>query len=280
MVKRLNFVSMSILILFALIVVACAPVAVPQPTGVPPQAAAPLPTAAPAGEIVVSAAADLTFAFKEIGALFEQETGTKVIFNFGSTGLLAQQIEQGAPIDLFAAANVSFVDDLAKRDRVLADTQALYALGRITLWTREDSPLHLERVQDLTQAEIKHVAIANPDHAPYGVAAREAMQTAGVWDALQSRLVLGDNALATLQYAQTGEVDAAIVPLSLSVQQKGKWVLIPEEMHKPIHQALAVVKGSEHEAEARAFAQFINGPEGRPIMIKYGFVLPGEAPSQ
>lgn len=238
------------------------------------------PTAAPGSrELVVAAASDLTFAFQEIGALFEQKTGVKVSFNFGSTGQLAQQIEQGAPFDLFAAANESFVNELAARDRLLPDTIALYAQGRITLWTLADSGLKIERVEDLSQPGIKHIAIANPDHAPYGVAAREAMQSIGIWDTIQSRLVLGENALATLQYGIRGDVDVVIAPLSLSVTQKeGRWVLIPAELHKPINQALAVVKDSSHQADARAFASFINGPKGRPIMIKYGFVLPSEQP--
>ena len=259
-----------VLVLIAVLVIAlfaCAPL---------PPTAAPPPTWRKT--ITVSAAADLTFAFQELGKLFEQETGTRVVFNFGSTGLLAQQIEQGAPIDLFAAANVSFVDDLIARDRLLADTKELYAVGRITLWTRQDSGMKFETMQDLLQSGVKYIAIANPDHAPYGVAAREAMQRAGIWDTLQPKLVLGDNALATLQYAQRGDVDVAIAPLSLSLQNEGRWVLIPAEMHKPINQALGVVKSSAHEAEARAFATFINGPVGRPIMRKYGFVLPGETP--
>lgn len=247
------------------------------PTAVPQSTAAPASNSTD-NTLTVSAAADLALAFQEIGKRYEQETGIKVIFNFGSTGLLAQQIDQGAPVDLFAAANVSFVDDLIARDRLVADTKDLYAVGRITLWTRQDSTLKLETLQDLMQPQIKHIAIANPDHAPYGMAAREAMQSAGLWDALQPKLVLGENALATLQYAQRGDVDVAIAPLSLSTQNAGRWVLIPAEMHKPIVQALAVVKGSKHEAQARAFAKFINGPQGRPIMRKYGFVLPREAP--
>mgnify|MGYP000704603118 CR=1 FL=1 len=238
----------------------------------------PAPTKTANETIVVSAAADLTFAFQEIGGLFGQETGVKVVFNFGSTGLLAQQIEQGAPVDLFAAANVAFVEDLEKRGRILPDTKALYAQGRITIWTPEDSPFQFTRLEDLNRPDIKYVAIANPDHAPYGIAAREAMQSAGVWDVLQPKLVLGDNAMTTLQYAQRGDVDVAIVPLSLSVEQKGRYVLIPNELHKPINQALAVIKETKHESAARAFAQFINGPQGRPIMRKYGFILPGETP--
>lgn len=236
--------------------------------------------------LTVSAAADLTYAFQEIAAQFQAETGHRVVFNFGSTGQLAQQIEQGAPVDLFAAANVSFVEELAQQGLVLPDTVQLYARGRITLWTRADSPLEIAQLADLLRPEVHRVAIANPDHAPYGMAARQAMQTAGVWEAVQPKLVLGENVRQTLQYAETGNVDVAIVALSLSVPAAagpdgpGRWTLIPQEMHLPIDQALAVIKGTPHEAAARAFALFVNGPQGRPIMRKYGFVLPGEEPVQ
>jgi len=226
--------------------------------------------------LTISAAADLTLAFQELGVLFEKETGTKVIFNFGSTGQLAQQIEQGAPVDLFAAANVAFVEELDKQSLVLPDTKTLYARGRITLWTRADSSLRVERVEDLTRPEVKQVAIANPAHAPYGMAAREAMQAVGIWETVQPKLVLGENIRQTLLYAETGNVEVAIVALSLSVQGQGRWVLIPQELHKPIDQALAVIRGTQHEQEARRFVAFINGPEGRLIMRKYGFILPGE----
>ncbi|MCM3870659.1 MAG: molybdate ABC transporter substrate-binding protein [Pyrinomonadaceae bacterium] len=228
--------------------------------------------------LTVSAAADLAPAFEEIGRLFERESGVKVTFNFGSTGQLAQQIEQGAPVDLFAAANVSFVDELERKNLIIPETKALYAQGRITLWTRSDSPLKLERLEDLAGSEVRHVAIANPEHAPYGQAAREALQSAGVWERVSSRLVFGENVRQTLQYAETGNVDAAIVALSLSIKSNGRWVLISEKLHKQLNQALAVPRGTRHEAEARRFASFINSPQGRPIMRSYGFILPGEEP--
>jgi len=228
-------------------------------------------------ELTVSAAADLTAAFGEIGKAFERERLTRVVFNFGSTGQLAQQIEQGAPVDLFAAANISFVDDLEKKGLIVPDTKALYAQGRIVLWTRIDSTLQpIERVEDLARSEVKRVAIANPDHAPYGKAAREALEHAGVWDAVAPKLVYGENISQTLQFAESGNVDAAIVALSLSVQSDGKWTLIPSELYSPLNQALAVIKGSRNDTAAREFAAFINGPLGRPIMRKYGFILPGE----
>ena len=230
--------------------------------------------------LVVSAASDLTPAFQEIGRLFEQQEGTKVSFNFGSTGQLTQQIEQGAPVDLFAAANVSFVEGLEKKGLIIPDTKALYAQGRITLWTRDDNTLKLERVEDLARPEFKKVAVANPEHAPYGAAAREALQAAGVWEAVAPKLVYGENISQTLQYAESGNVDAAVVALSLSTQSRGRWVLIPAELHKPLNQVLAVIKGTKHEREARRFAAFVNSAEGRGVMRRYGFVLPGEEPSR
>ncbi len=235
------------------------------------------PAATPVPEpLVVSAAADLTLAFEELGALYQKETGRSIVFNFGSTGQLAQQIEQGAPVDLFAAANIAFVDELAARGRVLPETVQLYARGRITLWTRADSPLTIQSVEDLLKPEVRRVAIANPEHAPYGMAARQALEAADAWERIQSKLIMGENVRQTLQFAETGDVDVAIVALSLSVTSQGHWILIPEELHTPIDQALAVVADSRRQAQARDFAVFINGPQGRPIMRKYGFVLPGE----
>ena len=228
--------------------------------------------------LTVSAAADLTPAFEELGKLFTNNTGIKVTFNFGSTGQLTQQIEQGAPVDLLAAANVSFIEELERQNLILQDTKTLYAQGRITLWTRSDSSLRLDRIEDLANPEVRRIAIANPEHAPYGEAARQALESAGIWERVSSRLVFGENISQALQYAETGNVDAAIVALSLSVNSKGRWVLISDQLHKPLNQAFAVIRGTRHEAEARRFATFINSTEGRPVMRKYGFILPGEEP--
>jgi molybdate transport system substrate-binding protein len=230
--------------------------------------------------LTVSAASDLAYAFEEIGTLFEAETGTGVVFNFGSTGQLAQQIESGAPIDLFAAANMAFVDELEEQGLILPDTKALYARGRITLWTRVDNQKRIDRIEDLADPSIRRIAIANPDHAPYGIAAREALQSAGIWTDVQPKLVLGENVRQALQYAETGNVDVAIVALSLSVTSEGHWVPVPQKLHQPLDQALAVVTGAQHEQQARQFAGYINSAEGREIMRKYGFTLPGEEVSQ
>jgi molybdate transport system substrate-binding protein len=224
-------------------------------------------------DLTVAAASDLMPAFEEIGRAFESAHKTKVVFVFGSTGLLTKQIENGAPVDLFAAANVSYIEQLEQKGLIVAGTKAIYARGRITLWTPGESNLRLEGVADLARPEVTRVAIANPDHAPYGLAARQALETAGVWERVKPKLVYGDNIRQTFQYAETGNVEVAIVALSLSVQSRGRWTLIPQELHKPIDQALAVIKSTKNEPAARAFASFVSGPQGRAIMQKYGFIF-------
>lgn len=230
------------------------------------------------GELTIAAAADLQFAFTEIAALFEQETGQKVTLVFGSTGQLAQQIENGAPYDLYAAANIAFVDQLAAKNLVIPDTVALYARGRIVLAVNKESGRTAVALDDLLNPEIRQIAIANPEHAPYGLAAKQALQTAGVWEQLQAKLVLGENVRQTLQYIQTGDAEVGIVALSVADVPEITWTLLDESLHNPLDQALAVVASSPQVAVAREFATFINGETGRPIMRKYGFILPGEDP--
>ena len=225
-------------------------------------------------ELTVAAASDLTPAFEEIGRAFESSHKTKVVFVFGSTGMLTRQIENGAPMDMFAAASMSYIDELDQKGLIVPDSKSIYARGRITLWTPSESTLRLEGIKDLARPEVMRIAIANPDHAPYGLAARQALEKAGIWEAVKQKLVYGDNIRQTLQYAQTGNVEVAIVALSLSVQSHGRWSLIPEELHQPINQGLAIMKSTKNEQTAREFAAFVNGPQGRAVMQKYGFTFP------
>lgn len=232
-------------------------------------------TTAPAeAELTVAAASDLTPAFEEIGREFQASHGTKVIFVFGSTGLLTRQIENGAPFDVFAAANVSFIDQLDQKGFILPGSKRIYGRGRITLWTTANSPVRIEKIEDLTRPEVSRIAIANPDHAPYGQAAREALESARIWEAVRPKLVYGDNIRQTLQYAETGNVEVAIVALSLSAQSKGRWVLVPEELHKPLDQGMGVIEGTKNEQSARAFCDFVSGDKGREILKKFGFTFP------
>lgn len=229
----------------------------------------------------IAAASDLRQALGEIAALFESQRHVRVRLTFGSSGLLASQIEQGAPFDLFFSANESFVRTLASKGLVSPDTVQLYAIGRIVLWTRSDSPVDVSGgLRVLLDERIRFVAIANPKHAPYGQAAMEALRTMGIQAQVQPKLVLGENISQTLQLVQTGNADAGIVALSLAIgpniRHSGRHWLIPPYLHRPIRQALGVVIRSPHQETARAFVAFLNSPSGRAIMRRYGFALPGE----
>jgi molybdate transport system substrate-binding protein len=226
--------------------------------------------------LLVAAAADLQFAFADLGQKFTEQTGQEVEFTFGSTGNLTTQIENGAPFDILAAANVAFVDRLKEQDLIIEDTQQLYAQGRIVLAINREAGVQAIELQDLLDPAISRIAIANPEHAPYGQAAKEALQNAGIWDELQPKLVLGENVRQTLQFVQTGDAPVGIVALSTAEVPEVTYTLLSDELHNPLNQSMAVIKATQNEAAARAFLEFVNGPEGRPIMKRYGFALPGE----
>lgn len=230
-------------------------------------------------EVRVAAASDLAGALKEIGEAYEKARGDKVVITFGSTGMLAKQIAEGAPYDVFFAANVSFVDDVVKAGACKGATKAPYARGRIVVWAKdgiaEPAPTALA---DLKEARFAKVAIANPEHAPYGKAAQQAMVAAGVWETVKPKLVYAENISQTLQFAQTGNAEAAVVALSLAITSKGgKWTAIDESAHEPIDQALVVCNRGDNEAGGAAFAGYV-GNEGRDAMRRFGFVLPGDPP--
>ncbi|WP_216366011.1 molybdate ABC transporter substrate-binding protein [Anoxybacillus sp. CHMUD] len=230
------------------------------------------PNATPS--IKVAAAADLTHAFKEVGEQFKKEMGIDVTFIFGSSGQLAEQIKQGAPFDMFASANVAYVDELI-RDRVaLEQTKNIYAFGRIGLAVKEG--VAVTSLQDLLKQEVKKVAIANPDHAPYGLAAKQALIKSDIWEQVKPKLVYGKNIADTLAYVESGNVEVAIVALALMKDHHLPFYLIDEHMHEPIRQAVVVVKTTKHEKEAREFLTFLKGPIGTSIMKKYGFIIPEE----
>ncbi len=222
-------------------------------------------------ELTVSAAANLIPAFEEIERAFEAETGIAVIYNFGSSGKLARQIEQGAPTDVFAAANVAYVAQLASDGLIDPATVKNYARGRLVLWSQEKSFLP-KTVIELTDARIERVAIANPEHAPYGIVAKTVLQNAGVWNALQPKLVFGNDVRQTLTYAQSGDVSVAMVPLSLVVNlDGGNYVPVDTALHPPINQALGIVSDTPRRAAAEKFVAFVLGEKGQSILKKYGY---------
>jgi molybdate transport system substrate-binding protein len=226
----------------------------------------------------VAAASDLSRAFEELGKAFEQKTGIRPIFDFGSSGLLAKQIENGAPYFLFAAANKNYADDVAQSGHCDASTMHAYARGRIVVWcpTGVAPPAKLA---DLADPRFERIAIANPDHAPYGHAAKQALEKAGLWAQLDGRIVLGDSVQAAMQYAHTKTVQASIVALSLAeVTDGGEFLAIDPALYDPLDQEL-VVCGSGEEAEAaRQLVDYIGSQDGREVMTRYGFLLPTEQP--
>ncbi len=232
--------------------------------------------AGPRPELIVAAAADLVFALREMAPIFEREHQVEVTLTFGSTGQLAQQIQQGAPVDVFFAANVAFVEDLRAKGAILRDSVEPYAQGQIVLATQKNRP-SLPTLKDLTREDVKRIAIANPAHAPYGMAAREALISAGVWTQVQPKLVYGENIRQALQFLQTGNVDAAILARSIAQVPEVQFARIDPNLYRPIIQAAAVTARSRQPDLARAFIRFVNGPQGRPIMKHFGFLLPGES---
>jgi molybdate transport system substrate-binding protein len=229
-----------------------------------------------ATKLTVFAASDLAFALREVVASFERATGATVTLAIGSTGLFAQQIEAGAPADVFFAANQSFIDHLSAKGVVIKETRTLYAQGRIVLATARSTGTKLTELRELAEPRVRRVAIAHPKHAPYGKAAEEALRAAGVWERIKAKLVYGENIRQALQFIQTGAAEAGIVALSVANVPEIDWVAIDPALHQPLNQSAAVVRQSRVPELALAFIQFVNGPEGRLIMKRYGFLLPGE----
>ncbi|WP_394838817.1 molybdate ABC transporter substrate-binding protein [Pendulispora rubella] len=233
----------------------------------------------------VAAAADLAKAFEEVGKAYEAKTEKKVVFSFGSSGLLAKQIAEGAPFDVFAAANQAFADEAVRSGACFPEGQEIYARGRIVVWTKKGALAPPKSLADLKERRFTKVAIANPDHAPYGRAAKEALTSMGAWDAVSKKLVYGENIQQTFQFAQSGNADAAIVALSLAISAEGGvYVPIDPALHTPLDQKLVVCKGGSREEgrprkHASGFADFVSSEEGRAIMKRYGFLLPGESPA-
>jgi molybdate transport system substrate-binding protein len=226
--------------------------------------------------LTVFAAADLALAFEDIVPLFERSTGARVTVVPGSTGTLAQQIENGAPADLLFAANEGYVDDLSKQGLTLPDTRVLYAQGRIVLAVARTSGTPVTSLKDLLKPDIRRVAIANPAHAPYGLAAQQALQAVGIWDSIKPKLVYGENVRQALQFVQSGAAEAGIVARSVADVPEVRWTLLDTSLHSPLNQAAAVLRRTPNPDLARAFLRFVSGPEGRPIMKRFGFLLPGE----
>lgn len=224
--------------------------------------------------LTIAAAADMTFALKDIAAGFERETGISVVVSYGSTGILAGQIRSGAPFDVYLAADASVVRTLASDGFIVADSVTPYATGVIVLAVRSESGLRIESIKDLLRPDVRWVAIANPEHAPYGKAAKEALLSAGIWDAIKDKVVFGENVSQTLKFVQTGDADAGIIALSVAKQPGIGLAQIDSKMYRPIEQAAGILKSSEEQGAAKEFLRYLGGADSATILEQYGFGEP------
>ena len=225
------------------------------------------------GELRVAAAADLTRAFTEVGRAFEKQSGLKVTLIFGASGQLTQQIENGAPYDVFASANEAFIARLDTKHLILSDTRRVYAIGKLMLWTRKSGVPLPATLAGLATPRYARIAIANPQTAPYGMAAKQALEKAGVWAQLQPKLVTGENIQQAFQFANSGNADIALVSRSLTTDSGGQSAPVPENLYAPLRQTLAALQSSAHAPAARRFVAFVLGRDGQAILKKYGFLF-------
>jgi molybdate transport system substrate-binding protein len=219
----------------------------------------------------VAAASDLARAFEELGKAFEAKTGITPEIDINSSGWFAKQIEHGAPYALFASANRAYVDQVLAAGRCDPASAKLYSRGRLVVWTRGAAPVKLS---DLAEERFAKIAIANPDHAPYGAAAKAALETAKLWDQLQPKMVLAEDVQTAMTYARSGSVDASIVALSLAVvTDGGAFLAVDPSLYPPLEQTMVVCGNGADSDAARQLEQYILSRDGREIMTRYGFTL-------
>ncbi|MBU1235542.1 MAG: molybdate ABC transporter substrate-binding protein [Gammaproteobacteria bacterium] len=236
-----------------------------------------------ADKITIAAAADLKFAMEEIVTVFKQANpAAEVETIYGSSGKFHTQIQQGAPFDLYFSADIKYPQMLAKEGFAASEVKP-YAFGRIVLWSASRDASKMT-IADLADPAIAKIAIANPKHAPYGKRAEEALHSAGIWEKVEPRLVMGENIAQTAQYVQTGNADIGIIALALALNKelasKGNYALIPDNLHQPLEQGFIVTKLAADNVLAKKFAAYMGSPDARRVMVRYGFILPGEMPTK
>ena len=228
----------------------------------------------PASKLTVAAASNLTDVFADVGRAFKVKTGRDVIFSYGPTAELSQQIENGAPFDLFAAADLEHVDALVSKGKLTSDSRAVYALGQLALWIPDAERSGVRELRDLTKPRVRFIALAQPALAPYGQAAMEALKSAGLSQATQPKLVYANSINMAKQMAATGNADVAFTAYSLVLREKGTVIKVDPDLYQPIRQGLAIVASSIQIDSAKQFASFLLGAEGRAILADHGYLLP------
>lgn len=231
-------------------------------------------------EVRIAAAADLKFAMSDLERECEKNTGNSLAVTYGSSGNFFSQIQNGAPFDLFFSADTEYPRKLDAAGLADPGTLFVYAVGRIVIWTRPDADVDVAKQEwkALLDSRVQKIAIANPDHAPYGRAAVAALQKAGIYDQVQAKLVYGENISQAAQFVQSGNAQAGILALSLALSpamRDGRRWEIPADMHPPLEQAAIVLRDAKNKEPARAFLEFVKSKNGQEILGKYGFTTPG-----
>jgi len=225
-------------------------------------------------EVNIAAASNLTDVFRQAGTQFEAATGIHAIFSFGATAQLTQQIENGAPFDVIAAADTEHIEALDAKGLLATGSRAVYAVGVLALWIPPGSRAPSATLADLARPDVKVIAIARPELAPYGAAAVESLRHAGLWEKVQARVVYGENISAVKQYGASGNADAVFTAYSLVMKEAGKVIQMGDDTHKPIAQALGIVRASKNPEAARAFTEFLLRGKGRDILAASGYRIP------
>ncbi len=232
-----------------------------------------------AGELKIAAAADLTFAFKDVGARFKNQTGNSLKLTYGSSGNFFSQIQNGAPFDLFFSADVSYPQKLEAAGLTEPGTIYDYATGKLVIWVPNASKLDLSRgLSVLLDPGIRKIAVANPQHAPYGAAAVAALHHDGIYDKVKDKFVLGENISQTAQFVQSGNADVGLLALSLALapamKTSGRYVEVPASDYPPLIQAGVILKSSRNKELANQFLKFLKEPGTVALMEQYGFAVP------
>jgi molybdate transport system substrate-binding protein len=233
-----------------------------------------------ARELNVAAAADLSAALQEVAANFEKHSGITVKLSFGASGGLTQQIQNGAPFDIFFSADMDYPRQLISGSQADGASLYRYAVGKLVLWVPKDSPLDVEHkgTDVLLEPSVTKISMANPMVAPYGRAALAALKHYGLYDKVSSRLVLGENVAQAAQFVESGNAQAGFVALAHAVapamQGKGRYWIVPADAYPPLDQGVVVISRSQHKQEAAAFLEYVKTTEAAAILKRYGFSLP------
>jgi len=231
-------------------------------------------TTEPAAKLTVAVAANLTDVFVAMAKTFREQTNIELVVSYGSTAQLAQQIENGAPFDFFAAADVEHVDDLVAKGKLQKESRTIYALGQLALWVPkgEDSDIH--ELKDLASNSVRFISIAQPKLAPYGAATVEALTKAGLWESIQAKTVYANSISQAKQAAASGNADAAFTAYSLVFREAGTVIKIDRRLYRPIEQALAITSSTRQLDAAQKLRAFLLGTEGQAILLENGYLIP------